>query len=55
MFLRNALPAPRGAKHEGVRDIAIMQIQEIGRSVIGLKDREVFAAKVIIPLSPGKS
>src|SRR5439155_6289584 len=49
------LTGPGGAKNQSVRYIAIVKIQEIGRRVIGLKDRKIFAVKVIVPFFSGQN
>ena len=43
-FSRNDLPLPGGALDERVPDVVVVQVPEVRRLMLGLEDREAFAA-----------
>src|SRR5260370_1288541 len=42
------LPRPGPAQDHGMRDIAVMEIQEVGRVMVGFEHRQIFLAEMLI-------
>src|SRR5262249_7766653 len=50
---KERLPAAGAAENHGMRRVAVMEVQKVGRAVIGFKRGEIFPAEVVIPRFSG--